>query len=152
MLEVGDIAPDFSCEDDMGEKVCLNDYKGKKIVLYFYPRDNTPGCTKQACFFRDNMEELTKYNAIVIGVSKDSVKSHQNFKNKHELNFLLLADQDKKMCNDYGVWVEKKMYGKTSMGILRSTFLINEEGKIEKIWKKVKVQGHVEEVIEALTK
>ena len=127
----------------------LNDFKGQKVILYFYPKDNTSGCTQEACDFRDNINRLTNY-ATVIGVSPDSIKSHQSFKEKQNLNFILLSDPEHKLAEDFEVWKEKSMYGRKYMGIERSTFIIDTNGKIEKEWCKVKVKGHVEEVIEYL--
>src|SRR5688572_25664153 len=121
-MKVGDKAPDFSALDDSGKKVKLSDLKGKKVVLYFYPKDDTPGCTKEACNFRDGIDAIKKQGAVVFGVSADSVDSHKKFKNKFDLNFQLLADTDKKIVEDYGVWKEKSMYGKKYMGIERTTF------------------------------
>ena len=150
MLQEGDKAPDFKAVTDAGETVSLKDLRGKKVVLYFYPKDNTSGCTKEACDFRDNMARVKRKGAIVYGVSPDSEKSHQNFKTKYDLNFPLIVDSSKEIAEAYGVWKEKSMYGRKFMGIERSTFLIDEQGKIEKIWRKVKVTGHVDEVLEAL--
>jgi peroxiredoxin Q/BCP len=150
MLKVGDKAPDFKLAADNGETLSLKDYKGKKIVLYFYPRDMTSGCTAEACDFRDNIKKIEKKNAVVIGVSADDTKSHVKFKEKYDLPFTLLSDTSKKMLEDYGVWKEKSMYGKKYMGIVRTTFVIDEKGKIEKIWDKVSVAGHVNEVLAAL--
>lgn len=127
----------------------LNDFKGQKVILYFYPKDNTSGCTQEACDFRDNINRLTNY-ATVIGVSPDSIKSHQSFKEKQNLNFILLSDPEHKLAEDFEVWKEKSMYGRKYMGIERSTFIIDTNGKIEKEWRKVKVKGHVDEVIEYL--
>ena len=127
----------------------LNDFKGQKVILYFYPKDNTSGCTQEACDFRDNINRLTNY-ATVIGVSPDSIKSHQSFKEKQNLNFILLSDPEHKLAEDFEVWKEKSMYGRKYMGIERSTFIIDKNGKIEKEWRKVKVKGHVDEVIEYL--
>ena len=124
----------------------LNDFKGQKVILYFYPKDNTSGCTQEACDFRDNINRLTNY-AVVIGVSPDSIKSHKSFKEKQNLNFILLSDTEHKMAESFDVWKEKSMYGRKYMGIERSTFLIDEKGNIEKEWRKVKVKGHVDEVI-----
>jgi peroxiredoxin Q/BCP len=150
MLQEGDKAPDFKAVTDAGETVSLKDLRGKKVVLYFYPKDNTSGCTKEACDFRDNMARVKRKGALVYGVSPDSEKSHQNFKTKYDLNFPLIVDSSKEIAEAYGVWKEKSMYGRKFMGIERSTFLIDEQGKIEKIWRKVKVTGHVDEVLEAL--
>jgi len=149
-LKVGQKAPDFTVMDDKGEKVKLADLKGKKVVLYFYPKDDTPGCTKEACAFRDGIDKIKKRGAVVLGVSADSVESHKKFKNKFDLNFPLLADSDKKMVEAYGVWKEKSMYGKKYMGIERTTFVIDENGKIAHIFPKVKVDQHYDEVLEAL--
>jgi len=149
-LKVGQKAPDFTVMDDKGEKVKLADLKGKKVVLYFYPKDDTPGCTKEACAFRDGIDKIKKRGAVVLGVSADSVESHKKFKSKFDLNFPLLADSDKKMVEAYGVWKEKSMYGKKYMGIERTTFVIDENGKIAHIFPKVKVDQHYDEVLEAL--
>lgn len=149
-LKVGQKAPDFTVMDDQGEKVKLADLKGKKVVLYFYPKDDTPGCTKEACAFRDGIDKIKKRGAVVLGVSADSVESHKKFKSKFDLNFPLLADSDKKMIEAYGVWKEKSMYGKKYMGIERTTFVIDENGKIAHIFPKVKVDQHYDEVLEAL--
>ena len=127
----------------------LNDFKGQKVILYFYPKDNTSGCTQEACDFRDNINRLTSY-ATVIGVSPDSIKSHKSFKEKQRLNFILLSDPEHKLAEKFEVWKEKSMYGRKYMGIERSTFIIDKDGKIEKEWRKVKVKGHVDEVIEYL--
>jgi thioredoxin-dependent peroxiredoxin len=147
MLDTGDKAPNFSAPTDNGDIVSLKDLQGKKIVLYFYPKDMTPGCTTEACDFRDTHPEFSKINAEIIGVSKDSVKRHDKFKEKYELPFTLLADEDGKICEAYGVWQEKKNYGKTYMGIVRSTFLIDENGKIAAVWRNLRVKGHVDKVL-----
>ena len=131
------------------KEISLNDFKGQKVILYFYPKDNTSGCTQEACDFRDNINRLTSY-ATVIGVSPDSIKSHKSFKEKQSLNFILLSDPEHKLAEDFEVWKEKSMYGRKYMGIERSTFIIDKNGKIEKEWRKVKVKGHVDEVIEYL--
>jgi peroxiredoxin Q/BCP len=149
-LKVGQKAPDFTVLNDKGEKVKLSDFKGQKVVLYFYPKDDTPGCTKEACAFRDGIKEIKKRGAAVVGVSTDSVDSHKKFITKFDLNFPLLADTDKKMVEAYGTWKEKSMYGKKYMGIERTTFIIDEQGKISHIFPKVKVDAHYDEVIEAL--
>lgn len=128
----------------------LDDFRGNKIILYFYPKDNTSGCTQEACDFRDNLNRLIKYG-VLIGVSPDSIKSHKSFKEKQSLNFILLSDSEHRLAESFGVWVEKSMYGRKYMGIDRSTFIINEEGEIEKEWRKVKVKGHVDEVIKYIT-
>jgi len=149
-LKVGQKAPELTLADDSGQKVKLSDYKGKKVVLYFYPKDDTPGCTTEACNFRDGIAEIKSKGAIVMGVSADSVESHKKFKKKFELNFPLLADPEKKMIEEYGVWKEKSMYGKKYMGIERTTFVIDPQGKISHIFPKVKVTDHFDEVVEAL--
>ena len=131
------------------KEISLNDFKGQRVILYFYPKDNTSGCTQEACDFRDNINRLTNY-ATVIGVSPDSIKSHKSFKEKQSLNFILLSDPEHKLAEDFEVWKEKSMYGRKYMGIERSTFIIDKNGKIEKEWRKVKVKGHVDEVIEYL--
>ena len=128
----------------------LNDFKGQKVILYFYPKNNTFGCTQEACDFRDNINRLTSY-ATVIGVSPDSIKSHKSFKEKQSLNFILLSDPEHKLAEEFEVWKEKSMYGRKYMGIERSTFILDKNGKIEKEWRKVKVKGHVDEVIEYLS-
>ena len=154
MLKEGKKAPDFCLKgiDEKGneKEFCLKDFKGKKIVLYFYPRDNTPGCTKEACDFRDNMARIKRKGAIVLGISPDSINSHKKFKEKHGLSFPLLSDPDKKIAEKYGAYGEKKMYGKVKKGIIRSTFIIDEEGKIIKAFYNVKVKGHVDEVLKYL--
>ena len=149
-LKEGMKAPDFKAESTEGKTLSLSDFKGKIVVLYFYPKDSTPGCTREACSFRDNQAKLKRKGAVVLGVSKDSLKSHESFKEKYNLNFPLLSDPDKKIIQDYGVWKEKKLYGKTSMGVERSTFLIDGEGIVRKIWRKVNVDGHEEEVLNAI--
>ena len=143
-------APDFSLSAHDGTRYSLKDLKGKKIVLYFYPKDDTSGCTKEACSFRDNLASIKKKGAIVVGVSPDPVSSHGKFVKKYDLNFPLLSDESKKMLTDYGVWQEKSMYGRKYMGVVRTTFIINEKGKITHIFPKVKVDGHTEEVLKAL--
>ncbi len=145
----GDKAPEFSMPTDSGGTISLKDLKGRPVVLYFYPKDSTPGCTKEACAFRDLMPDFSKIDAEIIGVSKDSVKRHENFKAKNELPFTLASDQDGDVCETYGVWVEKSMYGRKFMGIKRATFLIDGTGKVRKVWRKVKVSGHAEEVLDA---
>jgi peroxiredoxin Q/BCP len=147
MLSVGDNAPDFVLSDQDGKIHKLKDYKGQKLVIYFYPKDQTPGCIKEACSFRDNIEGFTSAGIAVVGVSIDSEKSHQNFIEKQSLNFPLLADIEKKMVTDYGVWGEKSMYGRKFMGTLRKTFLVNEDGKIDKIYDKVQVATHAEDIL-----
>lgn len=150
VLNQGDKAPDFLLKNDDEEPVKLSDYKGKKVVLYFYPKDDTPGCTVEACSFRDGSSEIRKKGAAIFGVSTDSVESHKKFKEKFHLNFPLLSDADKKVVNAYGVWKEKNMYGRKYMGIERTTFIIDENGKIKKIFPKVKVEGHYDEVLAEL--
>jgi peroxiredoxin Q/BCP len=149
MLNVGDKAPAFSAKDQDGNTVKLSDLKGKKIALYFYPKDDTPGCTKQACSLRDGMPKLKKAGITVLGVSTDDKESHQAFIKKYKLPFTLLADTNKKLVEKYGVYGEKNMYGKKYMGVNRTTFLIDEEGKIKKIFKRVKVDEHADEVLAA---
>ena len=148
-LSEGDKAPEFSLDSSTGETLSLSDLKGKKVALYFYPRDDTPGCTVEACNFRDSIEELTGAGIVVLGVSGDSIESHNQFIDKFDLNFPLLADEDKDVSNKYGVWVERIRDGKISMGIKRVTFLIDKEGTIAKIWPEVKPDGHALEVLEA---
>jgi peroxiredoxin Q/BCP len=150
-LDVGDKAPAFTLPTDGGGKVSLSKLKGKKVIVYFYPKDDTPGCTKEACAFRDSLPDFSKANAEVIGISKDTPAKHDKFKDKYDLNFTLASDEDGKVLEAFGVWVEKNMYGRKYMGIERATFLINEKGKIEQVWRKVKVNGHVEAVLEAAT-
>ena len=151
-LEIGAKAPDFDLPTDGGGTFNLSkDGKGKNVVLYFYPKDDTPGCTKQAIGFSELIDEFDAAGAIVVGVSKDTVAKHDKFRDKHELKVTLVSDEDGALCEAYGVWQEKKNYGKTYMGIVRTTFLIDEKGKIAQIWPKVRVAGHVEAVLEALT-
>jgi len=150
MLNIGDKAPDFTLISDTGEKVSLKDLKGKKVILYFYPKDDTSGCTKEACSFRDNIKIIEKKNAVVIGVSKDNTYSHQKFKKKYDLPFTLLSDENLDMLKEYDVWKEKSMYGRKYMGIERTTFIIDEKGKISEIFNKVKVDGHTEEILSKL--
>ena len=150
MLEVGMKAPDFTLSDKAGNSVSLSDFKGKKVVLYFYPRDNTPGCTRQACAFAGLYSEFRKRNVEVIGISKDSVASHQKFAEKHGLDFILLSDPELAAIQAYGVWQEKKLYGKVSMGVVRTTFIIDENGYIEKIMPKVKPDTNASEILAEL--
>lgn len=150
MLEVGVKAPDFKLLDKDGNEVSLSDFKNKKVVVYFYPRDNTPGCTKQACAFRDSYNEFQEKDVVVIGISKDSVKSHGNFATKHELPFILLSDPDLEAIKAYDVWQEKKLYGKVSMGVVRTTYLIDENRMIEKVYNKVKTDKNAGEILEYL--
>jgi peroxiredoxin Q/BCP len=150
-LKVGDLAPDFTLPTDQENKaIQLSELRGKKVVLYFYPKDNTPGCTKQACDFRDNFAILQKQGVEVLGVSKDSTKNHSKFKEKYTLPFTLLVDANADVCEAYGVINKKSLFGKTFLGIQRSTFLIDESGIIRAIWRKVKVPGHVEQVLNEL--
>ena len=141
-------AKNFSLPASNGNVVSLEDFKGKNVIVYFYPKDNTPGCTTEACSFRDSFEEFQSSETIILGISKDSIKKHNGFIEKHNLPFLLLSDEDGKVCEDYGVWQLKKMMGKEYMGIVRSTFLIDKDGNLVKEWKGVKVNGHIEEVLE----
>jgi peroxiredoxin Q/BCP len=150
-LKVGSKAPDFTLRSGDGKEVSLKDLKGRKAVLYFYPKDDTSGCTKEACAFNENLKVLEKKDTVVIGVSADSVASHKKFADKYSLTFPLLSDENKEMIKKYGVWKEKSLYGKKFMGIVRTTFVINEQGVIVRIFPKVKVDGHVNEVLEALT-
>ena len=152
MLETGMKAPDFTLYDQNGAAVTLSDYLGKKVVLYFYPKDNTPGCTRQACAFARNYGSFEAQNAVVIGVSKDSVASHLKFAQKFDLPFVLLADPEKVAIQAYDVWQEKKMCGKTSMGVVRTTYLIDEQGMIEKVMPKVKPDTNAEEILAYLGK
>lgn len=149
MLKVGDTAPDFTLPATGGKTIKLSDYRGKSnVVLYWYPKDMTPGCTAEACSFRDLEQEFMDAGAVILGISPDSIKSHEKFAEKHSLPFTLLADEDKAVSTEYGTYAEKTMYGKTSMGIIRTTFVIDKAGVIRKIWTKVKVDGHVDEVLE----
>ena len=150
MPEIGRLAPDFSLKDAFGHSVQLSDFLGKKVVLYFYPKDDTPGCTREAIGFTEQKSQFQKNNTVILGLSKDSVASHEKFCHKYNLEIPLLSDPDGKTVEAYGVWKEKNMYGKVSMGIVRTTFLIDEKGIITKIWNNVKVDGHVEAVIAAI--
>lgn len=149
-LEVGSKAPAFTLVSDSGKKVKLSDFKGRPVVLYFYPKDDTPGCTKEACAFRDASVQIKEFGAIVLGVSPDDEASHVQFRDKYTLNFPLLSDPEHSVAEMYGAWREKNMYGKKSMGVQRSTYLIGTDGKIVKVWKKVSVDGHDAAVLEAL--
>ncbi len=149
-LKEGDKAPTFTVATNGGGKISLADYKGKNVILYFYPRDDTPGCTKEACAFRDHWDDFKKKGAVILGVSTDKVKSHDKFVEKYKLPFTLLADEDKKIVEDYGVWGEKKFMGRKYLGTHRVTFLIGPDGRIKKIWPKVKPEEHVAEVLAAL--
>jgi peroxiredoxin Q/BCP len=148
--EPGKRAPAFTLTADDGRKVRLADLKGKPVVVYFYPKDDTPGCTREACAFRDQQSKLKELGAVVLGISPDSVESHVKFRDKYALNFPLLADPDHKVAEKYGAWREKNMYGKKSLGIQRSTYLIDRDGKVARVWKRVNVDGHDEEVLEAV--
>ena len=150
MLIEGMIAPDFTLFDKDNNKISLKDFLGKKVVIYFYPKDNTPGCTKQACAFSENFDKFKNNNIIILGISKDSIKSHQNFSNKYDLKITLLSDPNREVIEKFGVWQEKKLYGKISMGVVRTTFIIDEEGKVEKIFNKVKAAKNHEEVLDYL--
>ena len=151
-LKEGDIAPDFSLPSSLGKNISLKDYRGKKVILYFYPKDDTPGCTKEACSFRDDLKKFEKSKSVILGVSADDLDSHQKFITKYSLPFPLLSDTDTKTSKAYGVYKLKNMYGKKYWGIERTTFLIDERGKIEKIFPKVKVEGHSEELLALLQK
>ena len=151
MVEEGKIAPDFSLPNADGELIKLSSFKGKNIVLYFYPKDNTPGCTKQACDFRDSIQNYDAVNAVVIGISPDDEASHRKFRDKFDLPFLLLADPDRKAIEAYGVWKEKNMYGKKYMGVERSTIVIDKDGIVVKIIRKVKVDGHIDSILSMLS-
>ncbi len=148
-VQIGGKAPDFTLPADGGGEVKLSARRGKKVVLYFYPKDDTPGCTKEACGFRDALPDFSKIDAEVIGVSKDSIAKHDKFKAKYDLPFTLLSDEGGEVCEAYGTWVEKSMYGRKYMGIDRATFLIDETGTLRAEWRKVKVPGHVDEVLRA---
>jgi peroxiredoxin Q/BCP len=151
-IQEGDTAPDFNLKADDGRDVRLSELRGKPVVLYFYPKDDTPGCTKEACAFRDRRQDMEERGAVVLGVSPDTVASHVQFRDKYSLNFPLLADPDHKVAESYGAWGEKSFMGRTSTGIRRSTFLIDREGKVAKAWHKVSVDGHDEQVLTALAK
>ena len=146
-LQINDPAPLFSLPDADGKQYALEQFKGKKLVLYFYPKDDTPGCTKEACAFRDDYRVYTDNDIVIIGVSKDGAASHKKFAEKYELPFILLSDEDTKVMEAYGAWGEKNMYGRTFMGVIRKTFLINEEGKILKIYPRVRVNGHSDAIL-----
>ena len=148
-VDVGDKAPSFILPSDGGGKVSLKDLKGKTVVLYFYPKDDTSGCTAEACAFRDALPDFSKVKAAVVGISRDPVKSHDKFKAKYDLPFPLASDEDGKLCEAYGTWVETNMYGRKYMGIERATFLIDAKGVIRNDWRKVKVPGHAKEVLKA---
>lgn len=150
VLKIGDKAPDFTLKSDGGHEVTLSKLKGKNVVLYFYPKDDTPGCTLEAKEFSEKQKAFSNKNAVILGVSKDNVRSHDKFKEKCNLSVTLLSDEDGKLCEMFGVWIEKSMYGKKYMGIDRSTFIISPDGTIIKEWRKVSVTNHVAEVLEAL--
>lgn len=151
-FQPGDTVPDFTLPAVSGEQVTLSGFRGQKVVLYFYPKDMTPTCTQEACDFRDIHPQLIRAGAVLIGISPDGIASHARFRDKHDLPFLLLSDSDHKVCEQYGVWKPKKMYGREYMGVERSTFLIDEQGKLMREWRKVKVKGHAEEVLQTLLK
>lgn len=150
ILDIGDKVPDFELPSSSGREMSLSDFKGKKIVLYFYPKDDTPGCTVEACDFRDTQADFSALNAIIVGVSKDALNSHEKFIEKYKLPFVLLSDTDLKLMEAFGVWKEKTMYGKTALGVSRSTFLIDENGILIKAWPNIKATGHVGKVLEEL--
>lgn len=150
ILSVGKPAPEFSAPCDGGEIISLNTYKGKIVVLYFYPKDDTPGCTKEAIEFSNLIDDFDASGAVILGVSRDTIKKHEKFRDKHDLKISLISDEDGSITDAYGVWVEKTMYGKKFMGIERATYLIDTNGKISHMWRKVKVPGHVEEVLDAV--
>jgi len=149
-VKIGDKAPEFCLTETSGSEICLKDYHGKWVVIYFYPKDNTKGCTLEAIDFTQSLDDFEKMNAIVLGISPDSIKSHQKFTDKHELKVQLLSDENQKVLEKYGVWQEKSMYGKKYFGVVRSTILVNPEGKIAEIWEKVQVKDHVENVKQKL--
>jgi peroxiredoxin Q/BCP len=149
-VQIGDKAPDFTLPTDGNGNVSLSELKGKKVVLYFYPKDDTSGCTAEACGFRDSMPDYSGTGSVVIGISKDTVASHDKFKAKHQLPFILASDAKSDVCEKYGVWVEKSMYGRKYMGIERCTFLIDKDGIVRGAWRKVRVPGHVAEVLKAV--
>jgi len=150
MVDIGDTAPDFRLPTDGGGELGIADLKGKTVVLYFYPKDSTPGCTTEAQDFRDRLKEFEKAGAVIVGASKDSVKRHDNFKAKHDLTFPLVSDEGGSLCEDCGVWKKKKLYGREFMGIERTTFLIDGTGVIRQVWRKVKVKGHADAVLQAV--
>lgn len=147
MLKIGDKAPDFTLTDKHGNRVSLSDFRGKKVVLYFYPKDNTPGCTRQACAFAGLYLEFVRRNIEVVGISRDGIDSHVKFAEKYNLPFILLSDPDREAIEAYGVWQEKKLYGKTSFGVVRTTFIIDEDGVIERVMQKVKPDTNAEEIL-----
>ncbi len=149
-IAIGEKAPAFTLPNKDGKDISLSDFLGKKVVLYFYPKDSTPGCTTEACDFRDHMKDFSDKNVVILGVSKDSAKSHTNFTAKYQLPFELLSDSDGQVCEAYGIWQLKKNYGKEYMGIVRTTYVVDEEGIVEKVYKVSKVKGHVEKVLEEI--
>lgn len=149
-LNIGDKAPDFTLPSDQGQETSLKNFHGKKVILYFYPKDNTPGCTTEACDFRDNSEQFTEKNTEIIGISRDNTKSHQKFKQQYALPFTLLTDETGDVCEAYGIIDKKSVFGRTALGIQRSTFLIDEQGIIRAIWRKVKVNEHIQQVLDAI--
>lgn len=151
-LKIGDIAPIVELPGDTGQFYKLSDYRGKKVILYFYPKDDTSGCTAEACDFRDHHPSFTQINAVILGISRDTPETHNKFKDKYNLTFPLLSDVDGSVCMSYGTWVEKSMYGKKYFGIERSTFLIDEQGIIRHIWRKVKVNDHIQDILKTLEK
>lgn len=150
MIAAGDAAPSFTLEDQNGQTVNLSDFQGKTVVLYFYPKDDTPGCTREACGFRDDFSAFTGKNCVILGVSPDQAKTHKKFIDKYSLPFTLLADVEKTVCQAYGVWQEKNMYGKKSWGVVRTTVIIGPDGNIVKIFPKVRVDGHIAKVLESI--
>ena len=151
VLVAGDKAPQFALPDDHGNTITLKDFKGKTVVIYFYPKDMTPGCTSESCDFRDNIKKFKTKKVVILGISKDSVARHEKFRDKYELNFPLLSDETGEVCKKYGVWQEKSLYGKKFMGIVRSTFIIDGSGVITHVFPKVKVNSHVEAVLAAVS-
>jgi len=149
-IAIGSQAPDFTLPNKDGKDISLSDFKGKKVVLYFYPKDSTPGCTTEACDFRDKLGDFSDKNVVILGVSKDSAKSHTNFTDKYNLPFDLLSDKDGLVCEQYGIWQLKKNYGREYMGIVRTTYVINEDGIVDKVYKVTRVKGHVEKVLEEI--
>jgi peroxiredoxin Q/BCP len=151
MLKIGDAAPSFALPSTGGTMVRLSDYRGRKVVLYFYPKDQTPGCTREACSFQDALTAMTRKGAVVLGVSTDSVASHEKFRDKYGLRFPLLSDEKREVVKRYGVWKKKSLYGRSFFGIERTTFIIDERGKIARIFPRVKVDGHAQQVLEAIS-
>ena len=151
MIDTGDMAPDFTLPRDGGDEITLSALRPEKVVVYFYPKDDTPGCTKEAIGFTEKLDAFQAAGVQIIGISKDSVKKHDKFRDKYQLGLILASDEENDICEQYGVWKEKNMYGKTFMGIERSTFLIGEDGKVLRAWHKVRVPGHVDDVLEAAT-